>query len=99
MKGKRRDPRLVDEIRELRRVHRPAEIVKMMADRLHRRTVYRILERFRREDEERRREDAEKVRRALEREEAERIRWARMRGVRPFRSVAQLPPRARVRAE
>ena len=99
MKGKRTDPQLVEEIRKLRRVHRPAEIVRMMEGRLHRRTVYRILERLRREDEEQWREDAERVRRALEREEAERIRRARMRGARPYRTVAQFPPRARVRAE
>ncbi len=99
MKGKRTDPKLVEEIRKLRRVHRPAEIVKIMDGRVGRRTVYRILERLRREDEERRREDAERVRRALEREEAERIRRARMRGARPFRTVAQIPPRARIRTE
>jgi hypothetical protein len=91
MQGKKTDPRLVDEIRELRWVHRPAVIVRMMAGRLHRRTVYRILERLKREDEERRREDAERVRRALEREEAERIRLARLRGAKRFTSVAQLP--------
>lgn len=99
MQGKKTDPRLVDEIRELRRAHRPAEIVNLIAGRLHRRTVYRILAQLRRENEERRRENAERVRQALEREEAERIRRAWMREVRPFRSVAQLPPRARVRAE
>jgi len=99
MQGKRTDPQLVDEIRQLLRAHRPAEIVRMMDGRLNRRTVYRILERLKREDEERRREDAERFRQALEREEAERRRRARMRGARPFRSVAQLPPRARVRAE
>jgi hypothetical protein len=99
LKGRRTDPKLVEVIRQLRRMHRPAEIVKIMEGQLHRRTVYRILKRLRREDEERRREDAEKVRRALEREEAERIRRARMRGARPFRTVAQWPPRARARAE
>jgi hypothetical protein len=99
MKGKKTDPQLVEVIRQLRRMHRPAEIVKIMDGRLHRRTVYRILERLRREDEERRREDAERVRKALEREEADRIRRARTRGARPFRTVAQFPPRARVRAE
>jgi hypothetical protein len=99
MQGRRTDPQLVDEIRELRRAHRPAEIVRMMDGRLHRRTVYRILERLKREDEELRREDAERLRLALEREEAERIRRARMRRARPFRSVAQIPPHARVRAE
>jgi len=99
MRGKKTDPQLVDEIRELRWAYRPAGIVRMMAGRLHRRTVYRVLERLRREEEEKRREEAERVRLALEREEAERIRRARMRGARVFRSVAQLPPRARVRAE
>ena len=99
MQGKRTDPQLVDEIRELRPAHRPAEIVRMMDGKLHRRTVYRVLERLRREDEEQRREDAERLRLAMEREEAERIRRAKMRGARPFRSVAQIPPRARVRAE
>ena len=99
MKGKKTDPQLVHEIRKLRLAHRPAEIVRIMEGRLHRRTIYRILERLRREDEERWQEDAEKVRRALEREEAERRRRARMRGARPFRTVAQWPPRARARAE
>ena len=99
MRGKRTDPRLVDEIRQLRSAHRSAEIVKIMAGRLHRRTVYRILKRLTHEDEEQRREDAKRVRLALEREEAERIRRARMRGARPFRSVEQILPRARVRAE
>ena len=96
MKGKKTDPQLVEEIRELRPAHRPAEIVKIMDGRVNRRTVYRILERLRREDEEQRREDAERVRRALERLEAERIRRAKMTGARPFRTVAQIPPRARV---
>ena len=99
MKGKRTDPQLVEVIRQLRRAHRPAEIVRMMDGQVNRRTVYRILERLKREDEERARESAEEVRRALEREEAERVRRARMRGARPFRTVAQFPPRARVRAE
>ena len=99
MKGKKIDPQLVEVIRQLRRMHRPAEIVKMMEGRLHRRTVYRILERLRREDEERNRELAEQTRRALERADAERLRRAKMRGTRPFRTVAQWPPRARARAE
>jgi hypothetical protein len=95
MQGKRTDPQSVDEIRQLRRVHRPAEIVRMMDGRLNRRTVYRILERLRCEDEERRREDAERVRLALELEEAERIRRARIRGAERFTSVAQLPTNLR----
>jgi len=99
LRGKRTDPQLVEVIRRLRRAHRPAEIVKMMDGRVNRRTVYRILERLRREDEERNRELAEQTRRALERADAERLRRAKMRGARPFRTVAQWPPRARARAE
>ena len=99
MRGKRTDPKLVDEIRQLRRAHRPAEIVRMMEGRLHRRTVYRILERLGREDEERVKEAVEKGRRMYELEEQRRRERAKLRGVRPYRTVAQFPPRARVRAE
>jgi len=99
MRGKRTDPQLVEMIRQLRRVHRPAEIVRMMEGRLHRRTVYRILERLRREDEERVKEAVEKGRRMYELEEQRRRERVRIRGARPFRTVAQFPPRARVRAE
>ena len=95
MKGRRTDPQLVEVIRQLRRMHRPAEIVRMMDGRLHRRTVYRWLKILEREDEERWREDAEKVRRALERGEAERIRRARMRGAQRFTNVSQVAPNLR----
>ena len=66
MRGKRTDPKLVDEIRNLRRMHRPAEIVKIMDGILHRRTVYRWLKRLEGEDQERARQLAEQTRRALE---------------------------------
>ena len=95
MRGKRTDPQLVDEIRQLRRMHRPAEIVRMMDGRLHRRTVYRWLKILEREDEEQRREDAERVRRALEREEAERRERVRRMGARKYTNVAQFPARLR----
>ena len=99
MRGKRTDPELVLEIRQLRRAHRPAEIVRRMDGLVNRRTVYSILARLKREDEERAKESAEEARRALALEEQRRRERAKMRGARPFRSVAQIPPRARVRAE
>ncbi len=95
MQGKRTDPKLVDEIRNLRRVHRPAEIIKVMDGRLPRRTVYRILERLRREDEERVKEAVEKGRRMYELEEQRRRERVRRRGVRKFTSVAQFPANLR----
>ena len=98
-KGKRISRELIDEIDMLRLSCSPPRIIEVMKGRVSARSVYRILQRLRLADEEQRREDAERVRRALERAEAERIRRARMRGARPFRTVAQFPPRARVRAE
>jgi hypothetical protein len=95
LKGKRTDSKLVEEIRQLRRVHRPAEIVRIMDGRVGRRTVYRILERLKRKDEEQRREDAERVRRALEREEQQRRERVRRMGVRKYTNVSQFPARLR----
>ena len=96
MRGKSTPEYLIDEIRELRKAYPAAEVVKRMAKRgLPRRTTYRLLARLKREDEKRWREDAEKVRRALERAEAERIRRARMRGAVRFTNVAQFPANLR----
>jgi hypothetical protein len=98
-KGKKIPQELIDEIDRLRMSCSPPKIIEVMKGRVSPRSVYRILQRLKLADEERRRELAERVWLALEREEAERRRRARLRGVRPFRSVAQILPRARVRAE
>ena len=87
MRGKKTPEHLIDEVRQLRKSYPAAEVVKRMANRgLPRRTTYRLLAKLKREDEERRREDAERIRRA------------RMRGAKRFTSVAQIPPRARARS-
>ena len=98
-KGKRISKELIEEIDRLRVSYRPPQIIEIMKGWVSARSVYRILQRLKLADEEQRREDAERVRRALERAEAERRRRARMREARPFRTVAQILPRARVRAE
>ena len=95
MKGKRTDSRLVEEIRRLRPVHRPAEIVKIMDGRVGRRTVYRTLERLRREDEERVKEAIEKGRRMYELEEQQQRERVRRMGVRKYTSVSQFPANLR----
>ena len=95
MKGKKTDPRLVEEIRQLRPVHRPAEIVRMMDGRVGRRTVYRWLRRLEREDKQRAIESAEEVRRALELEEQRRSERVRRMRVRKYNSVAQFPANLR----
>jgi hypothetical protein len=61
--------------------------------------MYRILERLRREDEERAKEAVEKGRWMYELEEQRRRERVRRMGVRKYTSVSQFPPRARVRAE
>jgi hypothetical protein len=94
-KGKKIPQELIDEIDRLRMSCSPPKIIEVMKGRVSARSVYRILQRLKFADEERRREDAERVRRALEREEAERIRQARMRGAKRFTSVAQLPANLR----
>ena len=94
-KGKKISRELIDEIDKLRMSCRPPRIIEIMKGRVSPRSVYRILSRLREEDEIRKRERAEQIQRALEREEAERRRRARMRGVRPFRSVAQVAPNLR----
>jgi len=98
-RGKRIPKELIDEIDQLRMSCSVPKIIKVMKGRVSARSVYRILQRLKLADEEKRRKLADRVRLALEREDAERRRRARLRGVRPFRTVAQLPPRARVRAE
>jgi hypothetical protein len=57
--------------------------------------VYRILQRLKLADEERWREDAERVRLALERQEAERRERVRRMGVRKYTKVSQFPARLR----
>ena len=95
MKGKRTDPELIHEIRQLRQAHRPAEIVKIMDGRLHRRTVYRWLKRLAREDEERAKQLAEEVQLAYELEEQRRRERVRRMGVRKYTNVSQFPARLR----
>jgi hypothetical protein len=67
----------------------------MMEGRLHRRTVYRILERLRREDEERAREFAEELRRAHALELERRRERVRRLGVRKYTNVSHFPARLR----
>jgi hypothetical protein len=98
-KGKKIPRELIDEIDRQRMSCSPPQIIEVMKGRVSPRSVYRILSRLKEEDEARRRKRAERIQRALEREREEKRRRARLRGARPFRTVAQWPPRARARAE
>jgi hypothetical protein len=50
MRGQKTDPRIVNEIDQLRKTHRHAEIVGMMEGCVSRRMVYRILHRLKEKD-------------------------------------------------
>ena len=90
MSGKQTPEYLIDQIRELRRLYPAARVVRIMADRgLPRRTCYRLLAQLKKEDKLSGREFAEQTRLALQREEAERIRRAKLMGANKFRRVDQ----------
>jgi hypothetical protein len=97
-KGKKIPQELIDEIGRLRMLCSPPRIIQIMKGRVSPRSVYRILQRLKVRDQEQQQELEERVSQAMKREEVERLRRARLRGVRPFRTVSQILPRARVRA-
>ncbi len=73
MRGKKTDGKLIAEIAELLKLHRPADIVGVMAGRLPRRTVYRIISNLKIEDEKRKIEEAEEFRQAMKHWTASRL--------------------------
>ena len=66
MRGKKTDRELIAEIAELLKLHRPADIVTIMAGRLPRRTVYRIISKLKAEDDKRKLEEAEQFRQSMQ---------------------------------
>lgn len=58
--------RSLEEIRRLRERHEPSEIVALMAGRMSRRTVYRILGRLRKEDAELAKQRAERTSQSID---------------------------------
>jgi hypothetical protein len=60
MRGKKTDRKVIAEIAELLKLHRPADVVAVMAGRLPRRTVYRLIAELKAEDEKRKLEEAER---------------------------------------
>lgn len=95
MRGRKTPEHLIDEIRRLRQAYPAAEVVRRMTGKLPRRTVYRILERLRREDEERVKKAVEKGRRMYELEEQRRRERVRRMGVKKYTNVSQFPANLR----
>ena len=95
MKGKKTDPNLIQQIDDLRKEIRTSEIVKKVKGRLSARSVYRIVDRLKKEDARREKEKAARLRQIEEREffrELERMEALKKR---KFKSVSQIPPNVR----
>jgi hypothetical protein len=90
LRGKRTDGQMIDEIAELLKLHRPAEIVTMMAGRMPRRTVYRIISNLKMEDEKRKLEEAEQFRESMHHWTTSRLKIWRSR--KRYKKTSDFPP-------
>ncbi len=93
MRGKKTDRELIAEIAELLKLHRPADIVTIMAGRLPRRTVYRIIGKLKEEDEKRKLEEAEQFRESMHRRTMSRLEIWQSR--KRYRKTSDFPPNLR----
>ena len=89
MRGRKTDRELIAEIAELLKLHRPADIVGVMAGRLPRRTVYRIIGKLKAEDEKRKLEEAEQFRESMQQRAVSLLEYLESR--KRFKKVADLP--------
>jgi hypothetical protein len=93
LRGKKTDRKVIAEIAELLKLHRPADIVAVMAGRLPRRTVYRIIAKLKAEDEKRKFEEAEQFRESMQRQIASRLENWQSR--KRYKKVSDFPPNLR----
>ena len=97
LRGKRTDGKVIAEIAELLKLHRPADIVTIMAGRLPRRSVYRIISNLRVEDQERKIEEAQQFRESMQRRTTTHLEYLESR--KRYKAVSDFPPNLwRVRA-
>lgn len=95
MKGKKTDPNLIQQIDALRKEIRTSEIVKKVEGRLSARSVYRIVDRLKKEDARREKEKAERLRQIEERKLIRELERMEALKKRKFKSVSQIPPNVR----
>ena len=89
MRGKKTDGKLIAEIAELLKIHRPADVVAVMAG-LPRRTLYRIIAKLKAEDEKRKIEEREQFRESMHQWTTNRLKNYQSR--KRFKKVGDLPP-------
>ncbi len=90
MRGKKTDRKVIAEIAELLKLHRPAAIVTIMVGRLPRRSVYRIIAKLKAEDEKRKIEERERFRESMHYWATSRLKNYQSR--KRFKKVGDLPP-------
>jgi hypothetical protein len=90
LRGKKTDRKLIAEVAELLKLHRPADVVAMMGGRLPRRTVYRLIAELKTEDERRKLEEAEQFRQSMQRRAMSRLEIWQSR--KRYKKVSDLPP-------
>jgi transcription initiation factor TFIID subunit TAF12 len=93
VRGKKTDAKLIDEIAKLLKLHRPADVVSMMAGRLPRRTVYRIIAKLKAEDQRRKFEEAQQFRQSMERRTMSHLEFLQSR--KRYKKVSDFPPNLR----
>ena len=94
MRGKKTDRKVIDEIAELLTLHRPADIVTIMAGRLPRRTLYRIIGKLKEEDEKRKLEERERFRESMYQQATSRLKvW---QSKKRYKKSSDLPPNLRL---
>ena len=97
MKGKKTDPNLIQQIDALRKEIRTSEIVRKVEGRLSlsARSVYRIVDRLKKEDARREKEKAERLRQIEERKLIRELERMEALKKRKFKNVSQIPPHVR----
>lgn len=93
MRGKKTDGKMIDEIAELLKLHRPADVVTMTATRVPRRTVYRIIAKLKAENERRKLEEAERFQQSMQRRTMSQLEYLESR--KRFKKVSDFPPNLR----
>ena len=90
MRGQKTDRKVIAEIADLLKLHRPADIVTIMAGLLPRRTVYRIIGKLKAEDEKRKMEAAEQFRQSMQRRTKSHLEFLESR--KRYKKVSDFPP-------
>ena len=95
MRGQKTPQQIIDRIDQLRKIHRPSEIVKILNGIVARRTTYRILRQLRERDTEQAWESEKAIVEEKRREVRDRLEASPMPKIRRYTKTADFPPNLR----